>query len=72
MKTEWFTAYKLSLNSKKSKYIVLDKVQLGQAMPLKLTVIKFNNRDIEGISSPKFLWLTIGQNFGCNEHTEAV
>ena len=72
MKTECFMAYKLSLNAKKSKYIFFHKAQLVQAMPSKLTVIKFNNRKVGGFSSAKFLWVDMDQNFGCNEHIEVV
>ena len=60
--TEWFLANKLSLNAKKTKYVILHKVTMFDSLPLQLPAMTFNNIEIKRENSVIFLGVIIDEN----------
>ena len=66
--TEWFLANKLSLNAKKTKYVLFHKVTMCDYLPLKLPTMTFNNIEIKRENSVKFLGVIIDENLTWQNH----
>ena len=59
---EWFLANKLSLNAKKTKYVLFHKVPTCDSLPSQLPTMTFNNIEIKRENSIKFLGVIIDEN----------
>ena len=70
--TEWFLANKLSLNVKKTKYVLFHKVTMCDSLPLQLPAMTLNNTEIKRESSAKFLGVIIDENLTWKNHIEVV
>ena len=66
--TEWFLANKLSLNAKKTKYVILQKVTMFDSLPLQLPAMTFNNIEIKRENSVIFLGVIIDENLTWKNH----
>ena len=66
--TEWFLANKLSLNAKKTKYVILHKVTMFDSLPLQLPAMTFNNIEIKRENSVIFLGVIIDENLTWKNH----
>ena len=60
--TEWFLANKLSLNAKKTKYVLFHKVIMCDSLPLQVPAMTLNNIEIKRENSVKFLGVIIDEN----------
>ena len=69
---EWLIANKLSLNTRKSKYLFFHKQSARDSIPLRLTTILFNSIKIKRESFIKFLGVVIGEDITWNKHIEFV
>ena len=67
--TEWFLANKLSLNAKKTNYVLFHKVTMCDSLPLQLPAMTFNNFEIKRENSVKFI---IDENLTWKNHIEVV
>ena len=70
--TEWFLANKLSLNVKKTKYVLFHKVTMCFSLPLQLPAMTFNNIKIKRENSVKFLGVIIDEDLTWKNHNEVV
>ena len=70
--TEWFLANKLSLDVKKTKYVLFHKVTICDSLPLQLPAMTLNNIEIKSENSIKFLGVIIGENLTWKNYTEVV
>ena len=70
--TEWFLANKLSLNAKKSKYVLFHKVTMSDSLPLQLPAMTLNNIEIKRENSVKFLGVIIDENLTWKNHIEVL
>ena len=66
--TEWFLANKLSLNAKKTKYVILHQVTIFDSLPLQLPAMTFNNIEIKRENSVIFLGVIIDENLTWKNH----
>ena len=69
---ELFLANKLSLNAKKSKYVLFHKVSMCGFLPSQLPSMTFNNIEIKRENSIKFLGVIIDKNLIWKNHIEVV
>ena len=70
--TKWFLANKLSLNAKKTKYVLFHKVIMCDSLPLQLPAMTLNNIEIKRENSVKFLGVIIDENLAWKNHIEVV
>ena len=70
--TEWFLANKLSLNAKKTKYVLFHKVTMCHSLPLQLPGMTLNNIEIKRENSGKFLGVIIDENLTWKNHIEVI
>ena len=68
---DWFTANRLSLNIKKTKYTFLHKNLVKDNIPLKLPDLHISNKSIERKSLIKFLGLMLDEHIAWNNHIYA-
>ena len=72
---EWFKANKLSLNVKKTKFILFYKKALtksGNVTPLNIPSLQIGNKNIERVSSIKFLGVMLDEHLSWKEHIKVV
>ena len=69
---DWFTANRLSLNIKKTKYTFLHKNSVKDNIPLKLPDLHISNKSIERKSSIKFLGVMLDEHIAWNDHIHAI
>ena len=70
--TGWFLANKLSLNAKRTKYVLFYKVTMWDFLPLQLPAMILNNVKIKRENSVKFLSVIIDENLTWKDHIEVV
>ena len=70
--SEWFLANKLSLNAKKTKYVLFHKVSMCDSLLSQLPTMTFNNIEIKRENSIKFLGVIIDENLTWKNHIEVV
>ena len=58
----WFKANKLSLNSKKTKYVLFHKSSAKDDIPFKLPILKISGKKIERETAIKFLDVMLDEN----------
>ena len=63
----WFTANRLSLNIKKTKYIFFHKNSVKDNIPLKLPDFHISNKSIERKFSIKFLGVMLDEHIAKND-----
>ena len=68
----WFTANRLSLNIKKTKYTFFHKNSVKDNIPLKLPDLHFSNKSTERKSSIKFLGVMLDEHITWNDHIHAI
>ena len=69
---DWFTANRLSLNIKKTKYTFVHKNSVKNNIPLKPPDLHISNKIIEKKSSIKFLGVTLDEHIAWNDHIHAI
>ena len=69
---ELFLANKLSLNAKKTKYVLFHEVSMCDSLPSHLPTMTFNNIEIKRENSIKFLGVIIDENLTWKNHIEVV
>ena len=69
---DWFNANKLSLNERKAKYIFFHRHRNKDDIPLKLLPLFVNKKEINRVSSIKFLGVILDENLNCNEHLNTI
>ena len=69
---DWFTSNKLSLNTKKTKYIFFHKNSIKECIPLKLPDLHIFNKTIERTSSIKFLGVMLDGQITWNDHIKTI
>ena len=67
---EWFIANKLSLNSRKTKFLLFYKQSARGSIPLSLHTITFNSIEIKCESFIKFLGVIIDESITWIKHIE--
>ena len=67
---EWFIANNLSLNSRKTKYLLFYKQSVRGSIPLRLYTITFNSIEIKRESFIKFLGVIIDESITWIKHIE--
>ena len=65
---EWFISKNLSLNSKKTKFLIFYKANRRDDLPLVLPKLFVNNQVIKRQSSIKFLGILLDENLSWKEH----
>ena len=70
--SEWFKANTLSLNIKKTNYILFHKDCTKDDLPLKVTDLKFVNSLLKRKASIKFLGVMLDENVSWREHIKTV
>ena len=68
----WFQANKLSLNSKKTKYVLFHKPRKKRIIPLNLPILKINDTEIKREHSLKFLGVIVDENLNWKNHIELL
>ena len=69
---EWFTANKLSLNVKKTKYILFCKQSKIDDLPLKLPTLRINNNEVKRVYDTSFLGVTIDESLNWDKHIKNI
>ena len=72
---EWFKANKLSLNIKKTKFTLFHKKSLrksGPRLPLAIPNLQIGNKNIETVSSIKFLGVMLDEHLSWKDHIKMV
>ena len=72
---EWFKANKLSLNIKKTKFTLFHKKSLtksGSTLPLAMPNLQIGNKNIERVSSIKFLGVMLDEHLSWKDHIKIV
>ena len=69
---DWFTANRLSLNIKKTKYTFFHKNSVKDNIHLKLPDLHISNKSIERKSSIKFLGVMLDEHIAWNDHIHAI
>ena len=72
---EWFKANKLSLNIKKTKFTLFHKKSLtksGSTLPLAIPNLQIGNKNIERVSSIKFLGVMLDEHLSWKDHIKIV
>ena len=59
---EWFNANKLSLNDDKTKYYLFHKASKTDDLPLFLTKVLINYKEVERVGSIKFLGVLLDKH----------
>ena len=67
-----FTANRLSLNVRETKYTFFHKNSVKDSIPLKLPVFHIANKSIERKSSIKILGVILDENIAWNDHIHAI
>ena len=65
---QWFNANKLSLNKDKTKYTFFHKARENDNIPLKLPALFINDKEIEQVTSIKFLGVLTDEHLTWKEH----
>ena len=65
---EWFISNKLSLNVKKTKFLIFHRASRRDDLPLLLSKLFINNQVIKRQSSVKFRGILLGENLLWKEH----
>ena len=65
---EWFTANKLSLNVKKTKFILFCKKSKIDDLPLRLPKLTINNTEIKRVYDTSFLGVIIDESLSWTKH----
>ena len=65
---EWFNANKLSLNVGKTKYSLFHKPSKTDDLPLLLSKVLINDKEIERVGSIKFLGVLLDEHLSWEEH----
>ena len=68
----WFTANRLSLNIKKTKYTFFHKNSIKDNIPLKLPDLHISNKSTERKSSIMFLRVMLDEHIAWNDHIHAI
>ena len=69
---DWFTANRLSLNIKKSKYTFFHKDSVEDNIPLKLPDLHISNKSTERKSSIKSLGVMLDEHVAWNDHIHVI
>ena len=72
---KWFKANKLSLNIKKAKFTLFHKKSLtksGSTLPLAIPNLQIRNKNIERVSSIKFLGVMLDEHLSWKDHIKIV
>ena len=69
---EWFIANKLSLNVKKTKYILFCKRSKVDDLPLRLPSLYINNTQISRVYETTFLGVIIDESLNWNKHILSI
>jgi hypothetical protein len=69
---EWFMCNRLSLNVKKTKYILFHKSNKNEDIPLKLPSLKINNTNIKRETFINFLGVVIDENLSWKLHINTL
>ena len=69
---EWFIANKLSLNVKKTKYILFCKRIKVNDLPLRLPSLYINNTQIKRVYDTTFLGVIIEESLNWNKHISSI
>ena len=70
--SQWFKANKLLLNIKNRKYTLFHKYSIKDKIPLKLPMLKIENKVIEKTQSIKFLGVMLDKNVSWKYHIKTV
>ena len=68
----WFNANKLSLNKDKTKYTFFHKTREKDNIPLELSLLFINEREIKRITPIKFLGVLIDEHLTWKEHITVI
>ena len=66
---QWFNANKLSLNKDKTKYTFTHKAREKDNLPLKLPALFINDKEIERVTSIKFLEVLFDEHLSWKDHS---
>ena len=69
---QWFNANKLSLNKDKTKYTFFHKAREKDNIPLKLPALFINDKEIEQVTSIKFLGVLTDEHLTSKEHIPVI
>ena len=69
---QWFNANKLSLNKDKTKYTFFHKAREKYNIPLKLPALFINDKEIERVTSIKFLGVLFDEHLSWKDHITAI
>ena len=69
---QWFNANKLSLNKDKTKYTFFHKAREKDNIPLKLPALFINDKEIERVTSIKFLGVLTDEHLTWKEHITVI
>ena len=69
---QWFNANKLSLNKDKTKYTFFHKAREKDNIPLKLPALFINDKEIERVTSVKFLGVLSDEHLIWKEHITVI
>ena len=69
---DWFIANKLSLNAKKTKYILFCKKNKLDDLPLRLPNLSINNKEINRVSETSFLGVIIHESLSWHKHINII
>ena len=69
---DWFIANKLSLNIKKTKYILFCKNSTIDDLPLRLPNLTINNAIIKRVFHASFLGVIIDESLNWNKHIKTI
>ena len=69
---DWFTANKLSLNTKKTQFSLFHKSTMKDSIPLKIPKLTINDKEITRCQSVKFLGVLLDENINWKDHISTV
>ena len=69
---QWFNANKLSLNKYKTKYTFFHKAREKDNIPLKLPALFINDKEIERVTSIKFLGVLFDEHLSWKDHITVI
>ena len=70
--SQWFKANKLSINIKKTKFILFNKSSSKDEIPLKLPALMIGNNNIERKSSVNILGVMLDKHISWTDHARSV
>ena len=70
--SQWFKANKLSINIKKTKFILFHKIFFKDNIPVKLTALMIGSNNIERASSIKYFGVMLDQHISGIDHVRTV